>query len=402
MANLDDKATTKTAEARKRLKRNVKHIKVEFAKDSPKPKKQDKFDYGDFWGLVGAESHTEFEACMREMIFDREKREAFYRGVIALEPRLSVDSFKPYFELYSAERKTNQQDYTPESVASLLSVISRQDSEQLGDGHYTAYDMTAGTGTLLINKWNDDRAQETPWAYAPHRYFYRAEEFADNAIPYLIHNLAMRGMNAIVIQCDSITRVAKQAYFIQNSQDDFMAFSDINVIPHTKEAMALLDIRGWKEEAIDHVESEKVLWQYALPPRAKTLDINQDPPAYDTKIPWADTPRLKDIAFVERAKKGKTYPQGSIVIQMSATKGQVGLLKSNGEVGSQYAVAVIDYRAGDSGYWFYYLKQAIPKWFRRVQEGLNAKLEDIADIPVTTMDYSVERVPIKYGQQSLF
>ena len=64
----------------------------------------------------------------------------------------------------------------------------------------------------------------------------------------------------------------------------------------------------------------------------------------------------------------------------SATKGQVGLLKSSGKVGSQYAVI---YDTIPPGEWlFYYLKTITPWWFHRVQEGLNIKLEDVENIPL--------------------
>lgn len=386
------------AERKERLRRKAGQIKRTPAeKKGTKVKPKHPINYESYWHLLQATSHTEFENKLRDVIFNREEREAFYRGILEIDSDLSKDSFKPYFEIYSAERKTNQQDYTPEAVASILSFITRQ-GEHNGESKYTAYDMTAGTGTLLINKWHDDRMQELPWSYAPHRYFYLAEEFADNSIPYLIHNLAIRGMNAIVVHGDSLHRKAKQIYFIQNSNDDFLAFSDINVMPHNETTMKEFNIKEWLQEPIQHIESEEAVFKYAEPSIAKLPEVSDELPKYKSLLPWRDAPKLKELAFVERAMKGQIYPKGSIVIQLSATKGQLGLLKSNGQVGSQYAVVTFHYWLGEQypQYAFYFLHQIIPNWFSMRQQGLNVTLEDIEDIPLTT-NLTKIKIPIDDG-----
>lgn len=336
------------------------------------------FNYEDFYKILNVSSHVAFENKLREIVTQKDEREQFYRALIELNPIMSQDTFKPYFEIYSAERKTNMQDYTPNEIATIMSLIGRQ--TQKGSGQFTAYDMTAGTGALIINKWNDDRMQEAPWTYAPHRYFYFAEEFADNAIPYLIHNMAIRGMNAIVVHGDSLHRKAKQVYFIQNSIDDFMAFSDINIMPHSEAVAKEFDIREWLEDEIDHVESTKVVWQKAFPSLAKPLKVNPNP-KIKPRTPMANMIKLGDVAKVERAKKGKVYQKGTIIVQLSATRGQVGLLKSNGEVGSQYAT--IELSDGEvPSYWFYLMKRDFPKHRHRVQQGLNLTLDDVASFPI--------------------
>ena len=55
-----------------------------------------------------------------------------------------------YFEEYSAERKSNMQDYTPKEVAELL---ARLTESAIGDRPITICDGAAGTGSLLIAKW---------------------------------------------------------------------------------------------------------------------------------------------------------------------------------------------------------------------------------------------------------
>lgn len=369
------------AVARLRAKVKVKNFKPK-ATEPIKEREPKPFEYKDFWSLAGVTQHAQFDKFLKDVVFDKAKREAFYKGVQEVLPDLSVDSFKPYFELYGAERKSFQQDYTPDELANLLGLLTRSDAKQHQSSKYSAYDMTAGTGSLIISKWHDDRIQETPWSYVPHRYLYRADELADNVVPYLIHNLAMRGMNAIVVHGDALTRQVKQIYFIQNSQDDFMGFSDINVFPHSGEVAKEFDVREWLEPEIDHKESQEVFWRTdTLPMHRKGLKVSTDYEAGKWTAP-RNRLKLKHLAHIERAKAKKIYPKGSIVIQISATRGQTGLLKSTGEVGSQYAVVICEHPL-DRKFAFHYLKGiGVPRHFARVQEGLNVKLEDIGNIPI--------------------
>ena len=215
--------------------------------------------YHEYWDLVGVEQHSQFESKLKGLLFKPEERKEFYDNLLKVKNDVSTDTFKEYFELYAAERKTNQQDFTPDSIARLLTKLTKA-NKNVEDG-FNAYDPAAGTGTLLIAQWNYDRVQVMPWNYHPHNYFYMAEELSDTAIIYLLHNLALRGMNAVVLHGDSIERKYKQVYFVQNSQDDHMKYSDINVMPRTKFLEQPLDIREWIGEPIKHVESQKVVWR---------------------------------------------------------------------------------------------------------------------------------------------
>lgn len=349
--------------------------------------------YKDYYEACGVTQHAEFESYLKEIIFNKEKREEFYKKLLDINCDVSIDSFKPYFELYSAERKSHQQDYTPDSVAKILAILTRSDGAS--SNKYAGADITAGTGSLLIQKWNDDRMQESIFSYAPHRYLYYAEELADNAIPYLLHNLALRGMNCIVIHGDALERKAKQVYFVQNSKDDFMGFSDINVMPHSEAVAQEFNILEWMQDAIEHIESDVVIANYALPAQKKKEKIKQN--FFKQDIDLKEKPKgyqltLGDIANVERAVKKKIYPMGTIVIQLSATSGQIGLLKSSGEVENKYAcinlkdipltveLKYIDY-LNKTNYLFYKLQtNDIKNYLNRIKQGLNIVISDLEKI----------------------
>lgn len=268
----------------------------------------------DFYNAAGVTQHAEFEQFLKQSLFDRGARESFYRKLIAIDPQhVRVDTFKPYFEEYAAERKSNMQDYTPDEISLILATITRTQlpaPDQYDGGDYSAADVTAGTGSLLIQKWWDDMICESPWSYVPHRYFYFAQELADNAIPYLLHNLIMRGINAIVVHGDTLERTAKQVYFVQNSRDDYLGFSDLNVMPHSDAIANALGLVEWRQDPIDHIESPlEMVWRTALPSRKKTLKVaTAHPKPYD---PPSAHLQLKDIADIERAQRGKIYPKGA-------------------------------------------------------------------------------------------
>ena len=73
------------------------------------------------------------------------------------------------------------------------------------------YEPAAGTGGILITRWNQDRINDpiglhsnkkileknpgiSMFTYDPRNYWYQAEEMSDRAIPFLIFNMAIRGM----------------------------------------------------------------------------------------------------------------------------------------------------------------------------------------------------------------
>lgn len=357
--------------------------------------------YEDFYGLANVKQHREFEDYLRRIIFEPDERKKFYKGLIDLGISMREDTFREYFELYAAERKSFQQDYTPQAVTDMLAVLVSMGNPQ--DGEWSGYDMTAGTGAMIISKWWEDMIQESPFSYAPHRYMYLAEELSDTSIPYLIHNLAMRGMNAIVIHGNSLEREVKQIYFIQNSKDDYLGFSDVNVMPHTEDVARRFGIRKWLEDEIDYKESGEVVIQYALPMQGTsrpTPNTEIDPKAYRAPD-WLGSPRLKEIATLERAKKGKIYPKDSVVVQISATNGQVGMLQLPGKVESKYVV--IQSRQGmDNRLVFMYLQLIVPWWFHRVKEGLNVKFEEIGNIPLHRFMPFYDKWKIRQEWQEVF
>lgn len=159
-------------------------------------------------------------------MLDNEKRERLFRAFLEHETRMGYEWFSGYFESEHADRRVKKQDFTPVCVSELLAQLT---------GGNTYFECAAGTGGIMIQVWNEQRMQAGPSSYDPRSYWYRVEELSDRAVPFLIFNMAIRGMCGVVIHGDSLERTVKEVYFIRNGSADFLKFSEVHKMEHSKE-----------------------------------------------------------------------------------------------------------------------------------------------------------------------
>ena len=166
---------------------------------------------------------------LMEILFDKEKREVLFMKLLrANNMNVDFDWFHEYFQNEHADRKEKKQDFTPECVCDLVSKLVMNSK---GDnGNY--YEICAGTGAMTIKHWDNFRKTFSPFDYKPKYHFAFVEELSDRTVPFLLLNMMIRGMNGIVIHGNSLTRECKNAYFICNTKNDNLQFSEISVIPH--------------------------------------------------------------------------------------------------------------------------------------------------------------------------
>ena len=181
---------------------------------------------------LGVSDSYQAPDALLKILYNKEVREQVFRNfLMEYEGDVSYDWFTLYFQEEHADRKNKKQDFTPNSVASLLSRLTNDENSKGS----LIYDSPAGTGGLLINKWDHERMKSNPFDYKPGWYLYVAEDLSERAIPFLLFNIMVRGMNAVVSHCDVITREAFGTFFIQNDKDDHLSFSNINLIPYPDE-----------------------------------------------------------------------------------------------------------------------------------------------------------------------
>ena len=172
----------------------------------------------------------EAPAKVLEILKKPEERKAiFFEFMKEFDYDLSYEWFYNYFQDEHADRKNNEQDFTPVCVSKLI-------SEMLGcksENDFTIIEEpSAGTGSTMIAHWYKSiRACQFIWDYKPDDYLYKLTELSSKTVPFLLFNVMIRGMNAIVIHGNSLTSEIESAYWIYNEANNPMGFSDLYVIP---------------------------------------------------------------------------------------------------------------------------------------------------------------------------
>lgn len=188
--------------------------------------------------------------ALMEILWDKEKREDVFFDMMRLHDYdRSYDWFHEYFQEEHADRAKKKQDFTPPSLSRLVS--------ELGD-EGIIQEPACGTGSMVIAHWNRIKTENGFFGFEPSSLLFELEELSDKTIPFLLFNLMIRGVNAIVIHGNALTREAKGAFLIQNYDNDVMSFSDLNVLPYTKYTEKLLEIRFIEHAYPKHVERSLV------------------------------------------------------------------------------------------------------------------------------------------------
>jgi len=190
-------------------------------------------------GILGVDDSYKAPEALMKIMLDDEKRPKLFDDFLEHEPFLSRDWFVDYFQEEHAERKRFNQDFTPEAIGNLLGGIV--------GGANKYFESAAGSGGLMIKAWHQHRMDAGPSRFDPRSYWYQVEELSDRAVPFLIFNMAIRGMNGVILHGDSLERTFKNVYFIRNDTPDFLRYSEVLVMPKTDELKNELNIGEWSE-----------------------------------------------------------------------------------------------------------------------------------------------------------
>lgn len=131
----------------------------------------------------------------------------YYRKFKELVKDLNVDWLQMIYQYYQADREKNKQDFTPLSLAKLVSKLSENEEEVI--------DMCSGSGALVIQKWSTNNNLK-----------FICKELDENVIPYLLFNLAVRNINAKVYHMDVLQDETFHIYMVK-SEDEFSKIEEI-------------------------------------------------------------------------------------------------------------------------------------------------------------------------------
>lgn len=122
----------------------------------------------------------------------------YFDGFCNLVEDLSVDWLQKIFQYYLADRKVKMQDYTPVSLARFVGKLVQTENE------HTVYDLCAGSGALTIQKWNLNNELN-----------FVCYEYDKTVIPILLFNLAVRNINAVVVNGDALQDEVFTTYIVK-------------------------------------------------------------------------------------------------------------------------------------------------------------------------------------------
>lgn len=233
--------------------------------------------------IIGDEENFQIPPKLMKIVLDKKQREKMFRKFLDIETDLSYDWFHEYFMELQADRKGKKQDFTPTAISNTTALLLNGDShhEKLVtpelkstniDAQVTdVLEPAAGTGSMLIADWYHHYST-LKFKFHPALLWYQAEELSDAALPFLILNLAIRGINGVIIHGDSLNRKVKNIYYLRNqgkaddehgvlnsgiltalgieteprlAYDDPFKFSDVFKMPKTDELKQMYQVEEW-------------------------------------------------------------------------------------------------------------------------------------------------------------
>lgn len=177
---------------------------------------------------------------LMETVLNEQNRIQLFQRFLNVSNVMSEDWFGQYFESNNRDlfkQSFNGDDSRTEDILLTTSwdTISGITNEDYG----------AETGSNTIATWQDDLKRICPVRYEPEKFLYVCEEDSDEKIPFLLFNLSIRGMNAIVWHGNFWERECKGVFLVRNTKNSISAYSDIQLIPYSKESAKAFFVKKW-------------------------------------------------------------------------------------------------------------------------------------------------------------
>lgn len=159
--------------------------------------------------LFGIKESFELPEVLLKKLLDKDTKNKLCQDFTQFEFDMRNDCLRDYFQMNNANRSNLKQDYTPDCLCQLIS--------QLAPKTEMVIDICSGTGALTIGFNRDIQ--------------YQCEELSSMSIPILLFNLALRGINAIVLQKNVLLNEIEKVYKLSKNGE----FSDIEIIENYEE-----------------------------------------------------------------------------------------------------------------------------------------------------------------------
>lgn len=134
---------------------------------------------------------------LMQILFDDIQKEHIFNQIIDSGADLNIDFLRDYFQEEHGERDRLKQDFTPDCLTDLVMRLLKNEN--------SCADICSGTGALSIAYYKKN----------PHAFFH-CVEFSSRTIPFLLFNLAIRGIAGQVIHGDALTGEITKIYSLTN------------------------------------------------------------------------------------------------------------------------------------------------------------------------------------------
>lgn len=162
--------------------------------------------------ILGIKESFELPERLMSILLDKELRETCFNEFLQYDFDFLHDCLRDYFQDEHAARSDLKQDYTPDCICDLISLLMPETDRVI--------DICSGTGTLTIGTGRN--------------VYFQCEELSRASIPVLLFNLAIRGMNATVLQKNVLTNTVEKAFAVKNNGQ----YSDIGICTNYNEEKA--------------------------------------------------------------------------------------------------------------------------------------------------------------------
>lgn len=175
-------------------------------------------DVSKFKVLTGSHETAEVPNNLLNILLSPYKNR-FLKSITEIGVDMSEDFLRTFFEEEHAERVTNKQDFTPESVATLIAKLQKQ-----GNNYF---ETAAGIGGLVIAQWVNNKD-----------IIVNLEEISGVTITYLLLHMSIRNIAGIVKHANSITDEVYTTYVLTKGDK----FSDIEISDNINQKEIAADI----------------------------------------------------------------------------------------------------------------------------------------------------------------
>lgn len=200
-------------------------------------------------GILGIKEAYQLHDALEGILFDRQKRESTFEKFLSIERDTEHDWFTDYFQSSQSDRKQMMQDYTPDGICKLVSMI-------VPDQHEAVFDCCSGIGGLTIPLI---RKGETLYC----------QELSENSLMLLLFNLSIRGAEGYVGNGNCLTNEFKTVYRLKRHG----RFSDIDRVLCMDDFKADVVVSNPPYSQVfqeyEQFKDDERFREYGLPPKSK-------------------------------------------------------------------------------------------------------------------------------------